>query len=247
VTAVDTTTLEMTSFGADAPILEVMSTMRAMRRLRPDPVEPELLTKLVQAATWAPTASNVQAYTFLIVTDRARMHALADPWMASWKFYEHSAVPPKGMSRDAFDREMAASRFQAEHFDEIPALIVPCYDMGPWQRQVTLNVRGVARGLHGLGWRRTASLIRNSGRSVSISEAGSVFPGAQNMLLCARTLGLGAVITTWHLCLEQEFKAVLNIPRRVKTFALIPVGWPRGRFGPVSRRPAADVIRYDSW
>jgi nitroreductase len=223
VTAVDTTTLEMTSFGADAPILEVMSTMRAMRRLRPDPVEPELLTKLVQAATWAPTASNVQAYTFLIVTDRARMHALADPWMASWKFYEHSAVPPKGMSRDAFDREMAASRFQAEHFDEIPALIVPCYDMGPWQRQVTLNVRGVARGLHGLGWRRTASLIRNSGRSVSISEAGSVFPGAQNMLLCARTLGLGAVITTWHLCLEQEFKAVLNIP------------------------PAADVIRYDSW
>jgi len=247
VTAVDTARTELSSFGADAPILEVMSTMRSMRRLRPDPVAPELLSQLVQAATWAPTASNVQAYTFLIVTDRDRIRALADPWMACWKFYEHTAVPPEGISRDAFDREMAASRFQADHFDEIPALIVPCYDMGPWQRQVTFNVRGVARGLHGLGWRRTASLIRNSGRSVSISEAGSVFPGAQNMLLCARTLGLGAVITTWHLCLEQEFKAALNIPRRVKTFALIPVGWPRGKFGPVRRRPAADVIRYDSW
>ena len=152
------------------------------------------------------------------------------------KFYEHTGVPPEGMSRDAFDRELAASRFQAEHFDEIPALIVPCYDMGPWQRQVTFNVRGVARGLAGLGWRRTASLIRNSGRAVSMSEAGSVFPGAQNMLLCARALGLGAVITTWHLCLEQEFKAALNIPRRVKTFALIPVGWPRSS-GPSSASP----------
>ena len=55
------------------------------------------------------------------------------------------------------------------------------------------------------------------------------------------------MITTWHLCLEQEFKAILGIPRRVKTFALIPVGWPRGRFGPVRRRAAADVIRYDHW
>jgi nitroreductase len=90
-------------------------------------------------------------------------------------------------------------------------------------------------------------LIRNSSRSVSISEAGSVFPGAQNLLLCARALGLGAVVTTWHLCLEQEFKQILGIPRRVKTFALIPVGWPRGRFGPVRRRPAAEVIRYDRW
>ena len=160
----------------------------------------------MQAATWAPTASNTQAYTFLIVTDRERMRALADPWMACWRFYEHTGVPPEGMSRDAFEREIAASRFQAEHFAEIPALIVPCYDMGPWQRQVTFNVTGVARGLAELGWRRTAGLIRNSGRSVSISEAGSVFPGAQNLLLCARALGLGAVITTWHLCLEQEFK-----------------------------------------
>jgi nitroreductase len=247
VTAVDTASTDLTSFGADAPILEVMRTMRAMRRLKPDPVAPELLEQLVQAATWAPTASNTQAYTFLIVTDRERMRALADPWMACWRFYEHTGVPPEGMSREAFERELAASRFQADHFAELPALIVPCYDMGPWQRQVTFNVKGIARGLAELGWRRSAGLVRNSSRSVYISEAGSVFPGAQNLLLCARTLGLGATITTWHLCLEQEFKQILGIPRRVKTFALIPVGWPRGRFGPVRRRPAAEVIRYDRW
>jgi nitroreductase len=48
------------NIGEDAPILEVMSTMRAMRRLRSDPVPEELLTRLVEAATWAPSASNAQ-------------------------------------------------------------------------------------------------------------------------------------------------------------------------------------------
>ncbi len=56
--------------GAEAPALDVMATMRAMRRLKPDPVPDELLEKLVQAATWAPSASNEQRYEFVVVTDR---------------------------------------------------------------------------------------------------------------------------------------------------------------------------------
>jgi len=79
------------------------------------------------------------------------------------------------------------------------------------------------------------------------SEAASVYPGVQNLLLAARALGLAATLTTWHLALEPEFKAVLGIPRSVKTFAIVPVGWPRGNFGPVARRSAAEVIHRDRW
>ena len=238
---------ELESFGPDAPILEVMRTMRAMRRLKPDPVAPELLERLVQAATWGPSASNTQAYTFVVVTDRAQMKALADPWLACADFYERTAVPPEGVTPEAFKRVLAACRYQAEHFAEVPALIVPCYELGKWERKVELNVVGVTRGLTGLGLKRSLSLIRNSRRSMSVTEAGCVFPGIENLLLAARAHGLGAVMTTWHLCLEQEFKQVLGIPRKVKTFALIPVGWPRGNFGEVRRRPPADVIRRDRW
>jgi nitroreductase len=142
---------------------------------------------------------------------------------------------------------LAASRHQAERFAELPALIVPCYDLGPWQRQVERNVVGVARGLYGLGWRRSVALVRNSRRAVAITEAGCVFPGVENLLLTARARGLGAVLTTWHLEQEQEFKAILGIPRRVKTFCMIPVGWPTGRFGEVRRGPVAEAIRYDHW
>jgi nitroreductase len=225
----------------------VMRTMRAMRRLKPDPVARELLEELVQAATYAPSASNTQAYTYLIVTDRAQMRALAQPWQACVDFYQRTAVPPAGMTRERFERMLSASAHQGRHFAQVPALIVPCYDLGPWQRQVERNVVGVTRGLYGLGWRRSVALVRNSRRAVAITEAGCVFPGVENLLLAARARGLGAVLTTWHLEQEQEFKSILGIPRRVKTFCMIPVGWPTGRFGEVRRRPVAESIRYDRW
>jgi nitroreductase len=80
-----------------------------------------------------------------------------------------------------------------------------------------------------------------------MAEAASVYPGVQNLLLAARALGLGATLTTLHLALEDEFKRVLGIPRHVKTFAIVPVGWPIGRFGPVRRRDPAEVIHWERW
>ncbi len=59
--------------GPDAPILEVMATMRAMRRLKPDPVPRSMLEQLVEAATWAPSGGNEQNYEFVVVDDRAVM------------------------------------------------------------------------------------------------------------------------------------------------------------------------------
>src|SRR5256885_11398766 len=66
--------------GADAPILEIMATMRAMRRLKPDPLPDELLEQLVEAATWAPSGGNIQAFSFVVVTDREQMARLAELW-----------------------------------------------------------------------------------------------------------------------------------------------------------------------
>jgi len=90
-------------------------------------------------------------------------------------------------------------------------------------------------------------LVARGPRINVLSEASSVYPGVQNLLLAARALGLGAVITIWHLLLEREWKRELGIPRDVSTLAVIPVGWPLGRFGPVTRRPVGEVIHRDRW
>jgi nitroreductase len=220
-------------------ILEVMSTMRAMRRLKPDPVPDELLTKLVQAAIVAPSGSNLQAYEFVVVTDREVMGRLAKLWDRSVEAYLVSVGRVTPAAQD--ERGRRALLYQREHFAETPALIIACYHAGRLDP-------GTARRLLGSFPPRDALRLAARAQRISLlGEASSVYPGVQNILLVARALGLGAVITIWHLMLEHEWKRELGIPKGVNTFAVIPVGWPRGRFGPVKRRPAAEVIHRDRW
>ena len=101
-----------------------------------------------------------------------------------------------------------------------------------WTRRIQRNVPGALRGLRRLGFRRTLVFLLGLRAFGGRSEAASVYPGVQNLLLTARALGLGATLTTWHLTIEAEFKRVLGIPRGVHTFAVIPVGGRSGRSDP---------------
>jgi nitroreductase len=235
--------------GADAPVMEVMATMRAMRRLKPDPVPEELLEKVVEAATWAPSGGNVQAYSFVVVTDPGQMARLAELWRTVCDMYLKwfATVVPSHMTEERYDRLREALRFQRDHFHETPAAIVACYALGDWTARLRRQWREAADAMRFLGPRRAATFAAGLKAFGDRSEAASVYPGVQNLLLAARAHGLGATLTTWHLTLEPEFKRVLGIPRNVKTFALIPVGWPRGNLGPVKRRPAGEVIHRDRW
>ena len=108
--------------GADAPLLEVMRTMRAMRRLKPDPVPEEMLEQLVEAATWAPSGGNVQGYHYVVVTDRDQMARVAELWREVSSFYLDAVatVVPEGMTEQAYDRLRDALRFQRDHFARDP-------------------------------------------------------------------------------------------------------------------------------
>ena len=77
----------------------------------------------------------------------------------------------------------------------------------------------------------------------------SIYPAVQNLLLAARALGLGTVLTTLHAQYEREIKALLHIPATVETAALIPVGYPAEgiRFGRARRRPLSEVVFHERW
>ena len=237
------------AFGVDSPLHEVMSTMRAMRRLKPDPVPRELLEQMVEAATWAPSGGNQQQYSWVIVTDRDRMGELAELWCRCHDFYVPvlGDAPADMLDGGRRERLLDALRFQRDHFHETPAVIVACYDTTNITRHLRSRWKEVLDSGKDLGPKRGAMLAKNSPRAGAMSEAASVYPGVQNLLLTARALGLAAALTTWHLFFEDEFKRVLGIPRGVHTFALIPVGYPRGNFGPVRRRPAGETIHWEGW
>ena len=75
----------------------------------------------------------------------------------------------------------------------------------------------------------------------------SIYPAVQNIILACRALGLGTTITTNHIRCEDEVKALLGIPEDVATFALMPIGWPLDRFGPLTRRPLSEIAHADRW
>jgi nitroreductase len=75
----------------------------------------------------------------------------------------------------------------------------------------------------------------------------AVFGAAQNLMVAARALGLGAAYTTFQLASETDIKARLGIPSDTKVCVTIPVGWPARRFGPLTRKPVEEVVHYDGW
>ena len=237
------------AFGTDAPLAEIMRTTRAIRRLKPDPVPREVLGQLVEAATWGPVGGNAQTFSWVVVTDRAQIDRLAELWPRVYRLAREigAATVPPGADEAKHERIYRAADHLAEHFAQLPAVMIPCYDTS-WQPRALARRRShLLRTLAGTPPGDLAKIARHAPRAAAMTEAGSVYPGVQNLLLTARALGLGATLTTMHLFLEAEFKAVLGIPRKVKTYALLPVGWPQGRHGAVSRRPVAEVVRWDRW
>jgi nitroreductase len=76
---------------------------------------------------------------------------------------------------------------------------------------------------------------------------GSVIPSVQNLLLAARALGIGGTITTLHPSVEERAHALLGIPATAQIVYCLPLGYPRGRFGPTTRRPLSEVCAFDRW
>ena len=98
--------------------------------------------------------------------------------------------------------------------------------------------------------RRTSRcrLLRISGAALGNEPRyDSIFPAVQNILLACRGLGLGACLTTLHTVHEREIHARLGIPSEYASPAMIPIGYPADRHGPIRRRPAAEVTRWERW
>ena len=201
-------------------LFETMQTMRAMRRLKPDPVPDELIRKILAAGVCAPNGANLQTWRFLVVKDPVIKQQVQVFYKRAFDEvmgpHYRTATPPPGVTKDAYLRQMAAVEYLTDHFHEAPVWIVACLDHG------------------------TGTPNRGSGASI--------YPAVQNMLLAARALGLGATLTTRHLMHEKETEAALGLPPGVHSYAILPIGYPMGKFGPVGRgRPLAEITFQDRW
>jgi nitroreductase len=200
------------------PLAETMRTQRAVRRLRSDPVEDDLVLELLGLAVKAPTGGNTQGWEFVIVRDAGVKHQLARLNRQAWSVYRRLA---KRRARGdlALARVLASVQWQADHFEDVPVIVVACLHGHPWPTPL--------------------------GRT---SYYGSVYPAVQNLLLAARAVGLGAALTTLPLWSRGLARRTLGLPANVTPCAVVPLGWPEGAgYGPTTRRPVEELVHVDRW
>ena len=79
------------------------------------------------------------------------------------------------------------------------------------------------------------------------AAANSIVPAVPNMLLAARCLGIGSTITTLHPSVEERVHNLFAIPETAQVVYCMPLGYPQGNFGPVSRKPLEQVSSFNQW
>ncbi|HYL58349.1 MAG TPA: nitroreductase family protein [Candidatus Acidoferrales bacterium] len=220
----------MAEFG----LFEAMYSARAIRRFKPDPVPDDVITKVLDAAIRAPSGSNAQTWEFIVIKDPAQRKKIGDVYRKGGglmtAMYANRSKPAH-MSQEAYDRLLGSARYLIDHMAEAPVLLVACLKTVPAEGPPPQLPPEALAGLK--------NMVRIGGSSI--------YPAVQNVILACRAFGLGTVLTTIHVFFEQEVKAILGLPPEVATYALMPIGYPRGKFGPITRRPVSEVAYLDKY
>jgi nitroreductase len=210
------------------PLYEVMSTLRAVRRLKPDPIPDEVLERVLQAACWAPTGGNQQPWRVVVVRRPDLKAKLADLYRPEWQRYV-VGYKQRMETMDADDqarwgRMLMAGDHLADHLADAPVILMFC---GDFRRMAVTD----------------AKLDR-----ISLVGGASVYPPVQNLMLACVAEGLGCTLTTLHCLREQEVQEALGIPSEWATAAMVPIGYPvlKGH-GPITRRGPADLAYADTF
>lgn len=200
-------------------LFEIIETTRAMRRLKPDPVPDELIQKILRAGVCAANGGNTQRWRFLVIKDQEIKRKV----QVHYKRAFDEVVGPRYL-KSAPPPGVTRERYDRQH-GAVEYLTEHFHEAPVW------IVACLDEG--------TNTPTRGSGASI--------YPAVQNMLLAARALGLGATLTTRHLLYEKESEAALGLPPGVHSYAIIPIGYPMGNFGPVGRGPLKEIVYQDHW
>ncbi len=222
---------------SEIDLFEAMYTARALRKLKPEPVPEALIVRILEAGTRAGSGGNAQRWAFIVVRDAEQRRKLGEIYRRgsdiSKAVYTLRGRPPH-MTEKQFQKMMTAGAYLWDHMADAPVLLVPCIQSNTLPPKETFPPDIQARYDELSAYQQ---LIRGA----------SIYPAVQNIILACRALGLATLITTNHLYYEAELREVLRIPDEMFPCALMPIGWPVGKFGPVTRRPVSEVAFADRW
>jgi nitroreductase len=208
----------------------LLATTRSVRRrldLERD-VPDDVLRECLELALQAPTASLRQDWHFVVSNDREQCRLVGEVYKRNWLGLVTDDYLAASAEREADESArgdwlnmMGSARHLAEHFPEVPAMLVPCIEG---------RLDGASAMTQAVKW-------------------GSIIQATWSFMLAGRARGLGTCWTTVHLASEEEVAGILGIPfGEVQQVALIPVAYTIGTdFKPGRRKPFDDFVHWNRW
>ena len=217
----------MTTSPSADDLYALLSTTRSIRRISDAPVSEEVLLRIMQAAVWAPSGGNRQPWRIIAVRDRVIKEKIGRLYAAEWEQYVEYNVakfdghPPAVVAqvREAYS---GGTRL-AETLADVPVLAMYVHDPS------ALYVTDADLGRH------------------PVVGGASLYPAVQNFLLAARAEGLGGVLTTLVCNRETELRDILKFPTGWGVHAMVPLGYPKGNHGPITRASVEEMTSIDQW
>ena len=200
-------------------VFDIIHTTRAMRRLKPDPVPDDLVRKILEAGVAAANGGNYQRWRFLVIKDTSVKKAV-QVW---YKKAFDEVVGPR-YANSPPPPGVSAEKYARQHH-AVEHLTEHFHEAPVW----------------------IVACLDEGKNTPTRTSGASIYPAVQNMLLAARALGLGSTLTTRHLLYAKEAEAALGLPEGVHSYAILPIGWPMGKFGPVGRTKLEDVVFNERW
>ncbi|HEY3942101.1 MAG TPA: nitroreductase family protein [Acidimicrobiales bacterium] len=202
-------------------LLEGVTTTRAIRRYLPEPVPESVLRAILFAATRAPSGSNRQPFRFVVLRDgpnaRAAKSLIGRNARRGWGTKRAADDYDRGSGTQVGSTKARLARTMEEYVERFESVPVLILPC----------------------------LLRY--RPPVPTEGASIYPACQNLLLAARALGYGGVLTGWHVGVEAELRALLGVPDDAFMAATITLGRPEGHHGPVRRRPLSSLVFEEDW
>ena len=202
-------------------LLEGLQTTRAIRRYVNEPIPDNVLRDIMFAATRAPSGSNRQPFRFMVFQDSALSQAVKEligrGAAQLWSDKRVNDGYEQGSGEKKDSPKARMARTMQNYVDNFSS--VPVLILACLERY----------------------------RPPTPTEGASVYPACQNVLLAARALGYGGVLTGFQGFVEKELRELLEIPDSVFLAATITLGKPAGSHGPVRRRPMGELVFGDTW
>lgn len=196
-------------------LFEAMSTCRSIRRFRPDSIDEYVLWQCLKAAGYAPTGSNAQDWR-IVVLDSAEARAILGPAYRKGAAWSMSIY---GVSRPPDDDMSRRARMTRSMFE-----LVDNFESIPYYVVFCTQL-----------WDNLPDRLAGS----------CIYPAVQNFMLAARSFGLGTIPTMWFMECEEELRQLMDLPEEWHIAALMPLGYPKGRHGPLHRKPIEELVHWN--